>query len=341
MPIVSISWVRNEADVIEAFVRHTCTFIDKMIIVDNDSTDNTGEILTSLRNEGMPLDLRHDESIDHPQGMVLSRILRELRSDPPDFVLPLDADEFLKTKDQSDIRGAIGALPHDIASLVPWQTYIPLPNDAAEEAHVLRRMQSRKMQERPQWYKVIIPRVDLSKNVHLLMGSHALIDGDTGKIARHAVTDGLALAHFPVRSSEQIAGKVFGGWLRQKANPNRAKGAIFQWKAIFDELKAGTSIDTETLRRFALDYGTQKQWLSLPEDEQSADFTRIIRPADDTTADETVFDPVATNSYLRYPIRRLPPLRILAESAENFAEEVARLKKHAGSSSFRQHSETA
>lgn len=327
MKIVSISWVRNEADVIEAFVRHTCTFVDRMIIVNNRSTDATGDILVSLKNEGLPLDLRSDNALDHPQGEALSKILHELRSDPPDFVLPLDADEFLKANDRSDIRSTIDGLPKDIATLIKWQTYIPLPTDNQNEAHVLRRIRNRKARELPEWSKVIIPKAALLKNVTMLMGSHALIDTDTRKNARHAETDLLALAHFPVRSSEQIAGKVFGGWLSQKANPNRAKGAIFQWKAIFDELKTGKEIDPETLRRFALDYGTEKQWSALPAEEKSPAFRKIIPSKNRADENATINDPLETDGILRYPAPRLPALQILAESAETLAEEVASLRR--------------
>ena len=40
--------VRNEADIVEAFVRHNLTVLDGMAIVDHGSIDATLSILTSL-----------------------------------------------------------------------------------------------------------------------------------------------------------------------------------------------------------------------------------------------------------------------------------------------------
>ena len=55
MKIASISMVKNEADIIESFVRHTLRFVDVMYIIDHLSTDNTWIILNNLQAEGLPL----------------------------------------------------------------------------------------------------------------------------------------------------------------------------------------------------------------------------------------------------------------------------------------------
>ena len=65
--IVSVSMVKNEADVIESFVRHACTFVDEMYICDHKSTDGTLEILKSLQSEGLPIKISSYDSEDHAQ----------------------------------------------------------------------------------------------------------------------------------------------------------------------------------------------------------------------------------------------------------------------------------
>ena len=328
MNIVSISWVRNEADVIEAFVRHHCRFLDRMIIIDNRSKDNTGHILRQLQKEGLPLDLRYDDSFTHLQGEALTAVLSELRSDAPDFVIPLDADEFLTVNEPKNIRAALEDLPRDIASLIRWHTYIPMPDDDLSEPHVPRRIRHRRACELPQWHKVIIPGSLLQKNVKLRVGSHALVDAKSDQNSEHRNADSLFLAHFPVRSAEQIAGKVFGGWLSHVSNPTKTPGTIFQWKAIFDELKSGKEISADTLMRMALDYGTEKQWKALPvEEKETRDLKDFLteEPGASATVDSVIFDPIPTTVELKYEAKRLAPLRILAESAEILAQEVAYL----------------
>lgn len=55
--IVLVSMVKNEADIIESFVRHSLTYADELIIADHQSSDGTWEMLQKLRAEGLPLTL--------------------------------------------------------------------------------------------------------------------------------------------------------------------------------------------------------------------------------------------------------------------------------------------
>ena len=62
---LGIAMVKNEADVIEAFVRHNLGFMDALAIVDNDSIDGTREILVQLQQEGLPIILFDDPVVAH------------------------------------------------------------------------------------------------------------------------------------------------------------------------------------------------------------------------------------------------------------------------------------
>ena len=43
MPIVAVATIKNEADVIEAMVRHNLAFVDRMVVLDNGSSDGSQE----------------------------------------------------------------------------------------------------------------------------------------------------------------------------------------------------------------------------------------------------------------------------------------------------------
>jgi hypothetical protein len=51
MKIVTVSTIRNEADIIESFVRYHIQFVDRMIITNHRSADASGKILQALRDE--------------------------------------------------------------------------------------------------------------------------------------------------------------------------------------------------------------------------------------------------------------------------------------------------
>ena len=81
MRLIGIAMVRNEADIIEAFVRHNLTVLDALVVVDHGSLDGTGEILALLQREGLPLRVMRDASPGFFQAERMGA-LRSARSSP-------------------------------------------------------------------------------------------------------------------------------------------------------------------------------------------------------------------------------------------------------------------
>src|SRR6476646_8028016 len=55
--MVGVSVVKNEADIIEANVRHNLRYLDRIVVFDHDSCDATPRILDALAKEGLPVTL--------------------------------------------------------------------------------------------------------------------------------------------------------------------------------------------------------------------------------------------------------------------------------------------
>lgn len=62
MRLIGATQVRNEADIVEAFVRHNLTVLDALAIVDHGSLDGTADILRRLIGEGLPVFLGHEST---------------------------------------------------------------------------------------------------------------------------------------------------------------------------------------------------------------------------------------------------------------------------------------
>jgi hypothetical protein len=60
-PIIATAMVRDEADIVERFVRHALCWADSLLIVDHASCDNTSIILRKLVEEGLPLCVIRDD----------------------------------------------------------------------------------------------------------------------------------------------------------------------------------------------------------------------------------------------------------------------------------------
>jgi hypothetical protein len=211
MRLASVAIVRNECDIIEAFVRHNASVLDRLYIVDNASSDATAEILRRLAASGLPVTLAHDDGLAYYQGSKTTALIRGAFEDEPwDCLFPLDGDEFLVAPDRAALEDEIAALaPGETGLLIPDQ-YVPLSSDEAGEQDPVRRIVHRTagLPAQPLFHgKAILPQaLARSPDVAISEGNHHIVTGN-----RRAPERWLAaarVAHFPVRSAEQFLSKV-------------------------------------------------------------------------------------------------------------------------------------
>ena len=316
MKLVTISTIRNESDILEAFVRYHVQFVDQMIIINHRSADSSGHILQSLKKEGLPLELTEETSLELQQGPFLTQIMKKAIKDyGADWVIPLDADEFLAVNGEERIHEVMEKLPSDKVVKVPWRTYVPLPSDNFQEPNILKRIQHFRNRENQNLRKIMIPRSLAMKKYGLIAaGNHGFVRETFRKQKElpYVHVDQLVLAHFPVRSSQQIMTKAFVGWLACLAKPNRLPTENYHLKMLYDRFKNGREITPEELTLMALGYATASG-------------------ANDLTRKDIVHKPLVPETgglTLRYT-DSLPanPLPVLAQMAEEFAEALAAVRR--------------
>src|SRR5215472_5887707 len=126
MRLFGVAMVRDEADVVEAFVRHNARVLDGLVVADHGSLDGTREILTQLREEGLNLRVVPIEEPGFFQSRRVTQLTREALSlHGADFVFALDGDEFLKVPSRAVLERALAAVPRGMHALIHWQTYVP------------------------------------------------------------------------------------------------------------------------------------------------------------------------------------------------------------------------
>lgn len=260
--VYSLSIVKNEADIIESFVRHNINIFDCMYIIDNGSFDNTVQILENMKKEGLSLHLLHDDSIEFRQEYIMSKHLNAIFTEfHPDFVMPLDADEFIVHRDShSDPRAIIDQLENKKVYFIKWRTYVPHYSDNISELFIPNRIKHAREDRYEDHFKIIIPKLIAQKHsVSLKMGNH---DIKTGRGSRRKickeVLDDLRVAHFPVRSVEQIKSKVMVGWINYLCRHDKIKGTAFHWQTIFAKIKNNSDIGPEDLTQLAMEYSFNK-----------------------------------------------------------------------------------
>jgi hypothetical protein len=219
MKLVAVSVVKNEADVIEAFVRHTRYWTDEHFIFDHDSTDGTREILFELVREGLPLKLFTGAAVGNLQQSRSNHLAHlaftEARAD---WVLPLDADEFLVAESRAALESQLGSNLDEPVTL-PLRNYSPSTVDNPAEQNPVLRIQHRKPGDGTT-QKIMIPRaLGLRTNIRAGKGNHALYSESLPLPARPLQS--VWLAHFALRSPHQQVLRVVTAEL-QKLSRGRA-----------------------------------------------------------------------------------------------------------------------
>jgi len=259
----AVAMVRNEADIIEAFVRHNLAFLDGLAVLDHRSTDGTRGILQRLKAEGLPLILVESRETGFFQGSEITRICSEaFRRTDADFIFALDADEFIRTASRHAAEDALAGIPPGAHGRHRWYSYVPEAFDRPFGPHCLRL---RLREERVARYKLLIRRGFVETGDYMVTeGNHWISDLRTGQAAphEHLAPERLGLAHCPVRSREQLESKVrLGFQALLEAGP--LNGAMaYHWRDLYEDFRLGVPMPESRLRVIAANYTVPRaDWL--------------------------------------------------------------------------------
>jgi Glycosyl transferase family 2 len=289
--LAGLAMVRNEADIIESFIRYNLQFLDEMIIVLHSPADGTDRIVADLQREGLPVVIEHNHELEFRKSAWMNKVARDvLASKRADFLFMLDADEFIKTPSREFLERAIDAIPAGATAVLCWESYVPSPEDATGEINPLKRIQYRCSREAQTVCKIAVGQCfDADRALVIAEGNHAVVRrvGGADTLVRHVTFHGLSLAHFPVRSASQLLTKaMIGTWSRwlQHGSVDKQMGISWHWLQFYQELMHG-NISSERLRDLAIDYqfAQQRKGLaidtSLTHDALPADFELKHTPA--------------------------------------------------------------
>ena len=264
MKIYSISRIKNEMDIIETFVRYHMNILDGMIILDNNSSDDTTEILNLLSKEYDNLHVYNNTFNNHHDISLEINYLLDLavKEYDADLVVALDGDEFV-TSDDSSVREKLENLKNldDKYYSYYWKTYLPIYDKFKLEN--LRYIRDPSLEDHE---KVIIPS-NLYKNndIHINPGSHSVSYKIDENIEKVELTK-LSLAHVPIRSKSQCISKICNGWLNNRSrNLYNTKNSWHQ-KMIFDKLvKSNCMLSDDSLVEIAVSFSSKVDFDDIDE----------------------------------------------------------------------------
>ena len=238
--IVLVSMVKNEADIIESFVRHSLTYAAELIIADHQSSDGTWEMLQKLRAEGLPLTLERLYRVELAHREVMNRLTRNaIEEHGADIVLPFDADEFLvNTETDVPCRQILEHL--DVRKLygLHWRTYEPVDPEEARDTFLLARPCRRSKGFSANQKTIVGARGYIEgRPYELVQGAHYGVYLDDGQQVPMEFVPFLHTAHFHWRSRDQYESKIATSWLNNVAKYTVHTITAAYLKGTFDLLR--------------------------------------------------------------------------------------------------------
>lgn len=260
MRLIGISCVRDEEDIIESFVRHNLVYLDKLYIVDNLSKDKTVEILTALADEGLAIEVWNSTSCSNQQERAITAALNKATKQDTgtDFAFLLDADEFLGAADRQSLIADLEEVGLNGYGIMPWKTYVPIEDDLENlnpSIPATVRMTHRRNKEGYQLFKSVIPKALFGK-VRIPAGSHSIKRLDGGNCQKIVLST--PLAHFPIRSSNQLIAKIILNEHSLKMKKDSSPNESFHWGEMSASIRSRNfRVSADQIRNYALTYSVR------------------------------------------------------------------------------------
>ena len=214
MKLWGVSMVRNEEDIVEAFVRHNLSLLDGLIVVDHGSADRTLAILNVLCAERMRLVVLRSEAVGYLQAEITTTAARK----PSRAATRTRRSRWTPTSSSASRRAALeralAAIPPGHHGWIAWPTYVPPLEGAPGGIVAALRAARRALVKFPGLLelssKVVLTRhFAQDPSATITMGNHDVLLG------RHQVTSPrmphveipeavVEVCHVPVRSPAQF-----------------------------------------------------------------------------------------------------------------------------------------
>ena len=254
--LVSVTRTGNENDIIEAFARHHVRLFDRLLIIDDNSTDGTLAILEKLIDEGLPIDLYRASEVDWPQPDFVTRLMHiafgELAAD---WVAPLDADEFVELPSGAHLTDFLPSNSQYLLQL-RWNNFAWQQKLADKTGNPVERLRMR-MAPRMESFKSMVPRSVFVRDPQARVGNGNHEVYCNGQSVQLVHRDAVALCHFPIRSVDQFVSKCVINYLRYLETPTGPATAGFQYREPVELIKNGAPGLMRLMERASQYYAVQ------------------------------------------------------------------------------------
>ena len=249
MQVHGLLVARNEADIIRTNVLyHLSLGLDRLLVVDNGSSDGTDRVLRELGKDPRVRWTRDEGLFYH--GQIATELAREAYREGADWVVPIDADEFWHAPG-GNFRGVLeeseaGALRARLLNFFQRREQRESAPDALlymtrriREPVVTERGNRRLARELVESHKISKLEIELKKwvsrptaDIEIVFGNHK-VEGVAGlKRESHEIV----CLHAPIRSRARLDGKAEVGERSEETGSDPNQGwHVKRWRRLRDE----------------------------------------------------------------------------------------------------------
>lgn len=252
LSLAAVAMVRNEADILPDFLAHCAALFDRLIVMDHRSTDGSGEILrVAQARGGLDMEILGSGVRGYYQASITNFLVRRALSAGADWVLPLDADEFVDVPDRRALEALLASQPEG-ACVFRWRNLAPDRPGRWERFEVVGDYWHRSAPS--PWGKVALSRrfAERYPRFWLRLGNHDVLP-EPGAPQPVPLPEAGEYLHIPIRSVERLTAKLEGGIAAYRAREKRGPEGS-HWSDLLAKLQAGCAGECD-LRDAALGYG--------------------------------------------------------------------------------------
>lgn len=258
---IMITKVKNEADIIEFFLRYHANIFDYIIVIDNGSIDGTYEIVNELIKEGLPIEIINEAYSDFDAFRFVNQYTKMLALKyNADQIAFMDADEFLLCDDGSNPRKILDELCSNKVHYFYWKTYLYSED---REIFSFEHYSEYRDEKYETFTKIIIPGAIVRDNdIVIEAGNHRchMLNKDVDVLKEEYHLD-LKFCHFPIRSSIQYKKQILLNLIDMIGNPMSQNLTGNHWRILYKN----NNTDRLNLRDISLHYAFYDQCNSVCE----------------------------------------------------------------------------
>jgi glycosyltransferase involved in cell wall biosynthesis len=247
-----VAMIRNEGDIVDAFLSQATSLFDRLFVVDIQSTDGTRERLESFTRAGDgKMALFNCRMQEKYQAAMMNTLARKAFDEGADWVFFLDADEFLAIEDRSQLNDFLRNCDDDVIHL-PWINLVPSEYGSFEHFDIAQRCY---------WSGQVAPvcKVAVSSRYALLNPDFSIDEGNhnvSKTISSHPeyVRPAFPILHLPVRSAQRLKYKLTLAERLLARKHYRQEGEGHHVKTTLERLE-DSEVTSELLDSIAANYG--------------------------------------------------------------------------------------